>query len=229
MTDNPLENSEVTFADLGDAEADAERRDNDLLRAVLTGLAIFSILSMRWSWRGRDVDEAELLDLLSQEEQERALDLYAALTGGQINTARWLDDMATNLRRFHLQSTAIGRGGFDAITQADLDRVGAFLQTEFGYLEGFADEIANLSEAQVTARLQQYHNHDQVTFWEARRETNRELNRTQRRRVLNPAEHCEDCIGYAAMGWVDIGDPDPPPPGIASVCRANCKCTEEYR
>jgi hypothetical protein len=227
LTDNPLADSEVTPSDIGDAEADGENRDNDLLRAVLTGLAIFSILNMRWSHRGRELDGPELLDRLAAEEQERALDLYAALSGGAIDAARWLADMTTNLRRFHLQSTAIGRGGFDAITQTDLDRLSGFLETEFGYLRGFADEIANLSEAQVKARLQQYHNHAQATFWEATRETMGELGSTEERRVLNPAEHCGDCEGYAGQGWQPIGTL--PPPGQASECRSNCRCSLEFR
>jgi len=226
MTDNPLSDSEVTYADIGDAEADAERRRNNLLRAVLMGLFIFSISRLKWQTApGLDLDERQLLDALSQEEQERALDVYAAFNSGAIDAARWLADMATNLRRFHLQSAAIGRGGFDALTQTDLDRVSNWLETEFSYLRGF--DPAALSDAQVAARLQMYHNHAQSVFWDARRTTAGELNYTQERRQLNPAEHCGDCEGYAAQNWQPIGTL--PPPGESSECLSNCKCTMEFR
>ena len=38
---------------------------------------------------------------------------------------------------------------------------------------------------------------------------------------------CQDCIGYAAQGWVPIGLL--PPPGQRCACHDNCRCYVEYK
>ena len=50
---------------------------------------------------------------------------------------------------------------------------------------------------------------------------------TMMRRVARQdRKTCQDCIGYAAQGWVPIGLL--PPPGQRCACHDNCRCYVEY-
>jgi hypothetical protein len=48
------------------------------------------------------------------------------------------------------------------------------------------------------------------------------------RRILDfQAQHCQDCLDYAARGLVPIGSV--PLPGQRCACRARCRCRVEYK
>jgi hypothetical protein len=47
------------------------------------------------------------------------------------------------------------------------------------------------------------------------------------RRILDSqAQHCQDCLGYAAQGIVSIGTL--PLPGQRCECGARCRCSVRY-
>jgi hypothetical protein len=72
-----------------------------------------------------------------------------------------------------------------------------------------------------------YANAARSAFWQVRTRIHDATGDDEERRELGDAEHCEDCIGYAEMGWQPIGTL--PEPGEASVCRSRCKCGKSYR
>ena len=91
-----------------------------------------------------------------------------------------------------------------------------------------AIEIAegDLSPAQISARSKLYINSSNKQYWRGKMEAKLAAGFTEEQRFLNPAEHCDDCVGYAARGRVPIGTL--PEPGEASACQENCRCTKKY-
>jgi hypothetical protein len=160
-----------------------------------------------------------------------ASDYLAAVTDGGAPVEAWQTAMARELKRVHLHALASGKGGWDQLTQADYGRVGARLREQYAYLRNFAQEVADgqLSEAQIRARMAMYSRSARTALFDGELAAKRAAGFTQKRRVLNPAEHCADCTSYAARGWVAIDDNSLPMPGKDSECRTNCKCDLEYR
>lgn len=150
------------------------------------------------------------------------------MLAGKLSLADWQSRMAASLKDGHITNMLIGRGGKNAATFADYGRVGGVIRSEYRALSQFAEQIKNgeLSEAQIKARIQLYANSVQRSYWSGRTAAMSDAAYDIERRVLHPAEHCDDCIGYADMGWVPIGSL--PEPGSASRCGSNCKCTKEF-
>lgn len=154
---------------------------------------------------------------------------FAAAWEMTLDTAAWYEGMTRTIIRSHIQATIAGKGGLLRTGISDWRRVAGQIQQELTYLRTFAIAVAagGLTAAQIAARSALYSNHAQVSYWSALDAGQKQRGFTQERRVLGAAEHCPDCVGYAAQGWVPIGTL--PAPGDGSVCRANCKCTKEYR
>lgn len=222
MSDNPpfddLEaEAEISAADIADAETDLENKDNLLIAAFLIALAY---AFQRGQYAGGD--EMAALDDLSDDANERLLDLLSAGAG--------LSQYATLLRRIHIQASAFGRGGFNQLTRADRDRLTAFMRNELGFLQESLRQFENgdISEAEWQRRIRMYANHVQHSYWNNRTEAKRDAGYRQERRVLHPAEHCGGCVDLAGQGWQDIGTL--PDPGDGSTpCGSNDKCGKEYR
>lgn len=151
------------------------------------------------------------------------------LISGRIGVAEWQQAVAIELRRAHVQAVAFGQGGWANVTPSGWGRVGNRLRREYAYLREFAQEIAGgqLSEAQIRARLSQYEGSIWSAYWEGSTTAKTSAGYTEERRVLQPAEHCGDCVAYAAQGWQPIGSL--PEPGEGSECLHNCRCIKEYR
>lgn len=149
------------------------------------------------------------------------------LIAGETDIAGWQEAVMVELRRAHTQAAALGRGGWAQMTPADWGRTGSTLKQEYQFLADFAAEINTLSEAQIRARINQYADHLQQSFWAGMTSAQGEAGLTEERRVLTPAEHCDDCRAYAEMGWQPLGSL--PEPGVGSVCGAKCRCEKEYR
>lgn len=161
---------------------------------------------------------------------ERLLAIMAAVMAG--STLYTLPDFqlagATELVIAHYQAAIVGAGGLQNMTPAIWKQTAGIVAGELDYWQGLSADIAGgLSEAKARQRVQMYANKIRTSFWNARTETARSNGYTQERRVLNPADHCDDCLAYAAMGWQLIGTL--PSPGIGSQCMGNCKCDMEYR
>lgn len=154
--------------------------------------------------------------------------LWSQYVNGDITARELQDDFAVELRRLHSQEFALGRGGWDAVTIADRQIIEARLRDELAFLRELADEArrGNLSDAELKRRLDMYVNDTKTSYWEGKTEGQKDTGMTKMRRVLNPAEHCTDCEGYAALGFVPIGDL--PMPGDGSRCMSNCVCEVEY-
>lgn len=151
------------------------------------------------------------------------------LLDGRISLAQWQRNMAKEIKDAWRTQYALGRGGWEQMTQSDFGRMGGRLQFQYRRLNAFAEDIwrGDLSDAQIRARAKMYATANRTALFDGRTQAKIGASFIEERRILNPAEHCQDCIGYAALGWQPIGTL--PEPGQQSVCRANCKCTKEYR
>lgn len=158
----------------------------------------------------------------------RMADYAAALVLG-VEIDAWYEGMKFEVIRSNVTAAIAGKGGILRMGLQDWLRVTRQVRSEFDYLRSFAQDVADgkLSPAQIAARANLYSQHAQVSYWEANVSAKRQAGFTEERRVLGVAEHCPDCVGYAAEGWVPIGTL--PSPGDGSVCRANCQCIKEYR
>lgn len=183
---------------------------------------------------GRFVARQAILDLLDAEigQRERELGRLAqALMEGRLSAAAWVHAVQTELRRAHLQAAALGAGGWDRLTPADYGRVGGYLAADYRRLVEFARaiEAGELTPAQVLSRMRMYLGNARRNFWHGQERAAQPGRVVLLRRVLGAAEHCDDCVGYAALGWQRADSGQIPPPGEGSVCLTNCRCSRLRR
>jgi hypothetical protein len=156
--------------------------------------------------------------------------LAEQLISGNVSLAEWQSGMMENIKLVHTASSAAANGGWAQMSQSDWGFVGQEIRVQYDYLRNFAEQIASGEQqlnGQVLVRANMYGDAGRGSF-EAMRTRYEKLNNgmTEARRVLGAADHCPDCLAYAADGWMPIDDV----PAIGdSVCLTNCHCEIEYR
>lgn len=160
------------------------------------------------------------------------------LLSGKISLATFQEAMGKSLKTLHLHQMLIGRGGINQATSSDYLAVGRQLRQEYSWLRNFAIDINRgysisekgqqvpLTEARFRARLKLYAKAGRVSFQTGQQEVAKSQGKYFMWRTLGVAEHCADCLRYAAMGIQPIGVL--PLPGVACACRANCRCSVRY-
>lgn len=217
------------------SEGDPRDRRRDLLVIGLLGW-LFSPQDGKYypDERGEPpLSEDELHNLLVEVVNSRfgpMVRLTEQLQSGAVSPAVWVDAVHRELRRMMFQGAALGAGGHARLSSQDLAALNSLLNNQRGYLVRFADNLVSgrLSMAQAASNLELYTGETFSVFWNA---SGRRLNAAVspgdvmlEKRNLNPAEHCDDCIRYAGMGWQLFGVL--PEPGRESECMAKCKCTK---
>jgi len=158
---------------------------------------------------------------------DHARGMAGALAERDISLGQWERNMREQIKEEYIKQYLLGRGGRDLMTAEDWGSVGGMCADQYRYLDGFAAEIAagNLSEKQIAARSEMYLRSSREAFERARGRAQPDVTEIQWN--LTAAEHCEDCIGYADMGWQPIAD-DPYEgnlPGSGGTrCLTNCAC-----
>lgn len=205
----------ITRADILDAIQDARQNYPDLAEML----------------DGAPTDRATTLTLTEQRIDD-GLDtledfLIAVLIGGAALIG-WQQAVSRELKLTYLQATAAGVGGWERLILSDYVLVANELIRQFRYFAGFVGEIARgeLSEGEIRRRMAMYQNAARSAYFEGYRNAARRNGYTQERRLTSAAEHCEDCLSYAAQGWQPIGTL----PKIGeSQCLSNCKCRFEFQ
>ncbi len=205
---------------------------------------------MPWQWEidnkryrdtdtGRFMSAAAVRDLVTERARisGAATDSFAEmLQGGQLNTRDWETGMRAQIKAEYVQQYLLGKGGLSQMGPADWGSVGGMLADQYRYLGGFANEIAagTLSEAQIAARSKMYINSGREAFERAQKRVETEADQVLW--GLGAADHCEDCVGFAALGWQPIepwpfvrNKRDAIPGSGDTICLTNCKCALEYR
>lgn len=193
----------------------------------------------RWSERanryidanGRFVSRAFVraeIDLALEAAQLRLAALAESLRVGGISLDAWIIEMRRAIKQVHLYSAAAARGGWAQMSQADYGRVGTLVREQYGYLENFANEIVDglILDGRFLRRVALYGSAGRRTFHRVEQLEMQLRAMDEERSVLNPADHCEECIAEAAKGWVPLGTVIP----IGErTCLTNCKCDMDYR
>lgn len=149
-------------------------------------------------------------------------ELTRRLYAGGITLERWQVDIAAELKDAHLAQAMFAVGGKRNMEAENYGRVGGTLADEYRYLHNFATEIAagTVSEAQALARIQQYGNATQASYWREYKLASELIYWN-----LHPAEHCGDCLTLAGGSPYKPKDLNQVPGDGNTKCRGNCKCT----
>lgn len=143
----------------------------------------------------------------------------------------WETAMRREIKDEYIRQYLLGRGGRSQMTQRDWGKVGSMLKEQYGYLSGFAGDIAqgNLSEDQIRARSEMYVNSAREAYESANGVVAKAWGADEESWSVDPSvENCGDCLAYQAEGWKPLGYF--PLPGDGSTqCLTNCHCYKEYR
>jgi len=181
-------------------------------------------------WNGQTISGETVLHAVDTLNSQYVSDEVALITerllDGRYDIATWQERMASTVKDAWIVNLRIGRG--PDIGYPEYGAAGARLRQLYNQLNGFAFAISNgeLTGRQISARAKLYALSAITAYWLGRQHAKRAAGFTHEIRLLNPAEHCDDCIGYAARGIQPIGTL--PEPGEGSVCGANCKCEKKY-
>lgn len=187
---------------------------------------------------GRIVSRAQVREAIDEALRTaslRARDLALELRAGSITIDAWEVAMRELVKDVHLYSAAAVRGGWDRMTQGDYGRVGQLVRTQFRYLDGFAQDIADgrqrLGQPGFLRRAMMYAEagrgtHEAFVQSDARKRARELGGRLEARNILGDARHCQQCVALTARGW--IPDEEMVPPGMRT-CLSHCHCHVERR
>lgn len=85
-------------------------------------------------------------------------DLARMLDGGQLTLPQWEREMRALVKRTHVASYVVGRGGKAQMTQRDYGSTGWHIRQQYGHLRDMARQVqeGDVSAAQLAARSEQY-------------------------------------------------------------------------
>ena len=152
------------------------------------------------------------------------------LRAGKIDLISWEVRMRREVKIVATYSGAAAKGGWAQLTDADLGRIGRYVQDQYRYLRGFARDIATGKQSLggVNNRSRLYSQAGRPLYERMAKAENRVRGRTQRRSIRDARDSCDDCRAAAVAGWRDIDDPAIPEIG-ARQCKTRCRCRMLYR
>lgn len=95
--------------------------------------------------------------------------LTADVFAGNISIEEWQAAVALELKNAALAQAAFANGGFANMTQADFGRVGQMLREQYGFLNNFAQGVADgsITEGQAGVRIGMYSDSTEAAYWDA--------------------------------------------------------------
>lgn len=181
---------------------------------------------------GRVISRAFIRAAIDQEIRALDLDvrdLTASFRRGDISLGEWEMGMREIVKTTHVVNAAAARGGWDQLTVEDLAMVSGRVARDYNYLDGFAGEVSAgfQSVDGMTPRALLYSRGGRATYHQIESVVAAtEGEATEERSILHPADHCEDCLNMAELGWQPIGTLIP----IGErQCVGNCQCSMDYR
>ena len=152
-----------------------------------------------------------------------------SLQAGAISLADWQLEMMTLIKTTHSATAMMASGGWQQMTQATWGRVGAVVKREYQFLREFAKAVFSGQQkldGTFVRRAILYGQQGRGTYYSLTNVAMAGRGFDQERSILNPADHCDECVAEEAKGWQPIGQMVP----IGRrQCRANCRCSVEYR
>jgi hypothetical protein len=154
-------------------------------------------------------------------------DLARAAVQGDIAPRQFYEAMVREVRQAYNASAALGKGGWQQMSQADWGRNGGLLHAEYGRLRSFAQDIADgkLTEKQAEARARLYADSAYKRYWQEWQKQQEDLGNDEEAWITRGDEAvCGACIALEDLGWVPLGEL--PMPGDIHV---GCRCEKAYR
>lgn len=181
---------------------------------------------------GQYVTSAELrgaVDTVIDGETVKIRDISQRLIDGDITLADWQSQVASMLKTLHVAMGVAANGGFENCDSADFGYMGSLIKKQYQYLNKFAQDIASGKQAldgTLLSRASLYAQAGRSVFEDVVGRAAENADCTQERSNLGAADHCDDCIGEAAKGWSPINTLIP----IGErICKANCRCSMDYK
>ena len=204
---------------------------------------------MKWTWdpntlryreaeTGRFLGRAAVREYVAQSVAASAnhtAHLAERAATGSLSPADWYEAMRAEIKGEYIRQYTLGIGGREQMTKSDWGKLGSQVQEQYKYLKGFRDEVAagNLTEAQIAARAAMYSNSAREAFETGNAKAQKKAGNDEVKWTVDAeAEHCGDCLEFAALGWQLVEDDpfDGAEPGDGSTeCLTGCKCFKEYR
>lgn len=152
------------------------------------------------------------------------------VSDGTINVQDWKEQMRKVIKSEYIDSYLAGIGGRDQMKQSDWGRVGRMLKDQYKYLDGFTNVIAegDYSKEYIANRARMYMDSAYQAYEKAVENVSKQAGYDLEKWVLGQAEHCPDCLAFAAEGWKKTGY-FPMPRSGNTVCLTNCRCHKEYK
>lgn len=163
--------------------------------------------------------------------------LAELFANGQISPSDWEGRMREEIKDQYIAQYLEGIGGREKMTPSDWGSVGGMLSEQYGYLGGFMEDLEGLTEGQIAMRSAMYMNSSREAYERARLKAADGRGYTEKAWSLGYAEHCDDCVYLASLGYIPVEDPFIAPssgqeaiPGSGdTLCITNCQCVMEYR
>jgi hypothetical protein len=157
--------------------------------------------------------------------------LASLVSSGQLSPADFGLLARAEIKQDYITQYLLGIGGREQMTPSDWGTLGQQLRDQYGYLNGFMQEIADgkLTEAQIQARMKMYVSASREAYEKAAEKSAKKAGFTEECWTVDTSlENCADCLAYQAEGWQEIGYF--PEPGSGSTqCLTNCGCYKSYR
>ena len=151
------------------------------------------------------------------------------LANGNITLDQWQSSVREAIKAAHIQAAIIGHGGRSGMGSAEYGRVGQRLRLEYDYLQRFAGDLLRgaVSAPMALGRIGLYAQSVRGSYWLGAELREQAQGYSLMRRILDDqAQHCSDCLAFAARGIVPIGSV--PLPGQRCACGARCRCSVRY-
>jgi len=170
----------------------------------------------------------QYLDVTLDTSERKVLSLARSLQSGQITLQEWQLGMRDTLKDIHLASSALAKGGWAQMSQADYGRVGFRLKQQYAYLQKFAAQIEQgyILDGRFLNRIKLYAQSGRMTYHMVQRAEAAKRGMTEEKNILGPADHCSECIEETNKGWVPIGDLK-----LVGdrICSSNCRCSVSFQ
>jgi len=218
------EELEAILDDLGTPE---RRKKRILLLFAAGSLLFFDGLYYR-NQRGQRLQSPRGVSFATSNRMNReAVMQYESFRDGTTTFRQWQGWFARSIIMINLANWLLG-SGFDTSEQS-IANISQLIREQLEYLRGLVNEIEfgrQLLDGSLLRRMKMYFNSAYSRYVKALFNRLYPKQFTEYRSVLNPAEHCQQCIDEAARDWVPYGALIP----IGSrTCMGNCRCHYEFR
>ena len=204
----------ITPHDIEYAKTDAARHASAAMLAVLL------------SGKQRPRDELDKYTTILK--NDVSIMLAERLRNRQISIAEFQSEMMRIIKDVHINSASFERGGYANMTARDYALVAALVLAQYEFLLGFAEQLESgeqLRDGTLRNRITLYTSIAIAVYYSIK-QAHLPTEATHIGSILNPADHCSECVGLDGK-WFPIGGGGYVPIG-GRICLSNCRCRERY-